>query len=219
MAGSSLLSNLARAAKLIALLLFLLPFMAVSCSPRAMLEATRGPGAPAMPEASTLPGGGRDCTLISASGLQLALGNATASRDCADLMGGGNMMPEGNASTNNGPFSNTDYFVIGAAALILLSLLATFLLGARGFLVAAGGCLVAALLLAYDILMRLPQEIRAGPPGQSAGTGPSPEQIAQIVHIRPEIGFWLTLVALLAAIALNVMAARKPGVAVPPPPA
>ncbi|HVQ09306.1 MAG TPA: hypothetical protein VMS43_12815 [Allosphingosinicella sp.] len=217
MAGSSLFGNLARAAKLLALLLFLLPFVAVSCSPQALLEATRGPGAPAMPEASSLPGGGRNCTLITASGLQLAIGNATASRDCAELMGGGNMMPEGSASTNNGPFSNMDYFVIGAAALILLSLLATFLLGARGFLVAAGGCLVAALLLAYDIFMRIPNEVRAGPRGQGGGDGPSPEQLAQIVHIRPEIGFWLTLVALAAAIALSVMAAGKVKATVPPP--
>jgi hypothetical protein len=226
MAGSSLLSNLARAAKLLALLfLFLLPFVSVSCSPQAMLAASRASasGGAAAPDVGSLPGGGRDCALLTATGLQLVTGNWQPSRECVQGLGGGDM-PQENRPDANSPFGQPDYFVIGAAVLILLSLLASFLLkGGAGPMAAAGGCVLALCLLIYDIMMRWPGLLRAeagrspGMGGGGGGGGPSAEQMAQIVHIKAQMGFWLTVLALLAAVVLSILAMRKPSAAVPPP--
>lgn len=223
MAGSSLLSNLARAAKLLALIfLFLLPFVAVSCSPQAMLAASRASasGGGAAPDIGQLPGGGRDCALLTATGLQLVTGNWQPSRECVQGLGGD--MPQENRPDASSPFGQPDYFVIGAAALILLSLLASFLLkGGTGPIAAAGGSALALCLLIYDVMMRWPGLLRAeagrSPSMGGGGGGPTAEQMAQIVHIKAQMGFWLTVAALLAAIVLSILAMRKPSAAVPPP--
>jgi hypothetical protein len=223
MAGSSLLSNLARAAKLLALIfLFLLPFVAVSCSPQAMLAASRASasGGGGAPDIGSLPGGGRDCTLLTATGLQLVTGNWQPSRECVQGLGGGDMPQEKGADANS-PFGQPDYFVIGAAALILLSLLASFLLkGGAGPMAAIGGCVLALCLLIYDIMMRWPGLLHAEAgrnPGMGGGSGgPTAEQMAQIVQIKPQMGFWLTVAALLAAIVLGILAMRKLNAAAPP---
>jgi hypothetical protein len=226
MTGSSLFTNLARTAKLLALLfLFLLPFVAVSCSPQAMMEASRADAARsgnATPVIGQLPGGGRDCTILTANGLQLVSGNWQPSRECFQGLGG--EMPRENRPDANSPFGQPDYFVIGAAALILLSLLATVLLkGGSGAVAAIGGCALALCLLLYDVLMRWPGIVRAeaarSPNMGGGGGGPTPEQMAQILQAKPQIGFWLVALALIAAIVLNAMAARRPNAAVAPPPA
>lgn len=226
MAGSSLFSNLARAAKLLALIfLFLLPFVAVSCSPQAMMEASRASaaaGGGAAPDMGQLPGGGRDCTLLTATGLQLVTGNWQPSRDCTQGLGGGDM-PQENRPDANSPFGQPDYFVIGAAALILLSLIASFLMkGSAGAIAPIGGSLLALCLLLYDVFMRWPGLLRAEvgrSPGMGGGGGggPTPEQMAQIVQIKAQMGFWLTVAALLAAILLGIMAMRRPSAAAAPP--
>ena len=226
MAGSSLLSNLARAAKLLALLfLFLLPFVAVSCSPQAMLAASRASasgGGAAAPDIGQLPGGGRDCTLLTATGLQLVTGNWQPSRECVQGLGGGDM-PQENRPDASSPFGQSDYFVIGAAVLILLSLLASFLLkGGTGPMAAIGRLRARALpadLRRHDALARRPARARRrrNPSMGGGGGGPSAEQMAQIVQIKAQMGFWLTVAALLAAIVLSILAMRKPGAAVPPP--
>jgi hypothetical protein len=210
MAGSSLLSNLARAAKVLALLLFLLPWVTVSCSTEALV-AQAGPEAQAMP-------GPRSCVLIKASGMQLAMGNATPSRECVG--GDATGADTGNESGDNNPFAKPDMMVIAAAVLILLSLAVSFLLkGGTGALAAGGGCLIAAGLLCYDVLVRIPQAVRdsmASGAGAGGGGGPSAEQLSQMIRTKAEIGFWLVIVALLAAIVLHILAMRKPSAAVPP---
>jgi len=112
------------------------------------------------------------------------------------------------------------------AALIVLSLVATFVLkGGKGWLVAAIGSAAAAACLAYTVLVRIPAEVRANPTAAAGGGGgaggPTPEQIAQMIQINVQIGFWLVLAALAAAVVLNVLAMKggAPAVAESAPPA
>ena len=167
--------NLARIAKVVALLLFVLPWVTVSCAEQ---------------------------TLVSMSGVDLATGNITMTNP----MTGASETPPGQ---NGG-----DLFVMIGAVLILLSLVAGFLLkGSRGALVAAIGSAAAAACLAYTVLVRIPNAARTdGAMGNAAGPvgagGPTPEQLAQMIQVNVQIGFWLVLLALAAAVALNVLAMK-----------
>jgi hypothetical protein len=227
MAGSSLFSNLARGAKLLALLLFLLPWVAVSCSPRGAVEVA-GDQAKGMPPAIA---SARDCTMITASGLQLAMGSGQASRDCAEVFSAaaGVPVPQEKADNDDHPFNDPSIAVIAGAVLILLSLIASFLLkGGMAAMAAAGGSALAACAFIYAVIIRAPAEVRdsilsggggmggQNMPGLGGPGGPTAAQIDRMIHTSPAIGFWLVLVALLAAIALNVMASRKPAAEAPP---
>jgi hypothetical protein len=186
MAGLTMsIGALARIAKLVALLLFLLPWVTVSCSPRGL-----GPAA-AAPAAATTDAG--DMILVRATGLQLATGRATPAQSDR---------PRPGAPPN--PFSSPDPPIAGGALLILLSLAASFVSGRRGSLAAAAGCALAAIALAYAVLARIPAEVHAS----FAGSPLPPTEFAQMIHVRTEIGFWLTLLALAAAMVLNVLAIR-----------
>lgn len=229
MAGSSLFSNLARGAKLLALLLFLLPWVAVSCSPRGAVEVAGNEARGAPPAIASA----RDCTMITASGLQLAMGSAQPSRDCVEVISkaAGMAVPEDdNADNGNHPFKDPSIWVIAGAVLILLSLLASFLLkGAMAAMAAAGGSLLAACAFVYAVFIQAPNLVRdsllsgggglggSNMPGLGGSGAPTATQIDRMIHTGPAIGFWLVLVALLAAIALNVMASRKPAAEAPPP--
>jgi hypothetical protein len=229
MAGSSLFSNLARGAKLLALLLFLLPWVAVSCSPRGAVEVA-GDQAKGLPPAIA---SARDCTMITASGLQLAMGSAQASRDCAEVIStaAGMAVPADEDSDNdNHPFKDPNIWVIAGAVLILLSLIASFLLkGAMAPMAAAGGSALALCAFAYAVFIQAPNLVRdsilsgrggmggQNMPGLGGSGGPTATQVDKMIHTSPGIGFWLVLVALLGAIALNVMASRKPAAEAPPP--
>jgi hypothetical protein len=214
MAGSSLFSNLARAAKVLALLLFLLPWVTVSCSQAAMNRAAGQAGAsggPAMPASSDIP-------LAKGTGLQLATGSVSMVTDGMPQREGGPPAPDLKAELG----------VIVGAVLILLALAASFLLkGGMGAVAAIAGCVLAVVALCYSVFMHVPQMAReafaasGNTPGGGSG-GPSSAQLAEIIQVRAEIGFWLTILALVAAIVLNFMAMRKPGavaapVAAPPP--
>lgn len=169
------MGNLARIAKVIALLLFVLPWVTISCAEQ---------------------------TLVSMSGVDLVTGNITMTNP----MTGASESPPGQ---NGG-----DLYVIIGAVLILLSLVATFLLkGSKGALVAAIGSAAAAACLAYTVLVRIPNAARAdsamgGAGGGGGAGGPSPEQIAQMIQVNVQIGFWLVLAALAAAVVLNVLAMK-----------
>ncbi|MEA3031610.1 MAG: hypothetical protein QOG13_2935 [Sphingomonadales bacterium] len=182
------MGNLARIAKVIALLLFVLPWVTISCAEQ---------------------------TLVSMSGVDLVTGHISMTNP----MTGATESPPG---MNGG-----DLFVMIGAALIVLSLIATFVLkGGKGWLVAAVGSAAAAICLAYTVLVRIPGEARANPAAAAGGGGgaggPTPEQIAQMIQIHVQIGFWLVLAALAAAVVLNVLAmkggAAPVAVAVPAPP-
>ena len=214
MAGSSLFANLARGAKVIALLLFLLPWVTVSCSPDAANQAMGQTGANATPMPSELAGG---IPIARASGLGLATGDVTLLTD---------NMPQSESSGAR-PTFEPEIGVIAGAALILLALLGSFLKGGTGAIIGIAGSVLAAGALIFSVFMHFPDAARAALAASNThsagGAGnPTPEQIAQIIQVKPEIGFWLVLVVLLLAVVLNVLAMRKtsaPAQTGSPPPA
>jgi hypothetical protein len=216
MAGSSLFLNAARAAKVAALLVFLLPFVTVSCSTREMAAAMSSQSGGS---AEAPPAGMPDsCVLVQASGLQLALGQASPG-SCTGAFG--NMPSDSSHQPDmTGPFAQNDYAVIGAAAVLILSLLLGFVLrgGAR-----AGLGIVASLAaigaVAWSVFMRIPDAVFGSPPPAGAGPALSAEQTRQVIHVSPGIGFWLMALALVAAIVCYVLAMKKGEAPAQAPPA
>ena len=186
MAGLLSTLNLGRIAKLIALLLFVLPWVTVSCA---------------------------DQTLASMSGLDLATGNIHVA---ANPLGG----PTAPAPADH----PGDILVILGAVLILAGIAVTFVLrGSRGAMAAGACAALAAVSLAYTVLIKLPGAARAdattGAGGGGAG-GPTAEQIAEMIKVNIQIGFYLCLAALIAAVVFDFMAMKGksvPGAAAAPP--
>ena len=183
------MSNLARIAKVVALLLFVLPWVTVSCAEQ---------------------------TLISMSGVDLATGQLTMNNP----MTGASESPPG--------AGKGDMLVIIGAILILLSLAATYVLkGKTGAMAAIAGCVLAGGALAYTVLVRIPDSARegalAGGGGGGASQGMNQAQIAEMIRVNIEIGFWLVLAALAAAVVLNFLAMKgseaPAAAAAPAPPA
>ena len=207
MAGSSLFLNLARVAKVAALLLFLLPFVTVSCSTRDFARVMSNGSEGAIADAP--PTGTPDhCVLIQASGLQLAMGTAEASRSCLGAFA--DMGNEGNQSQQtdpNSPFAQNDWAVIGAAAAILLTLLLGFVLkGATGIGLGILGSLAAIAAVAWSVFVRVPNAVFGAPPRSGNGPQLTAEQAQQIFTVSPGIGFWLMAGALILAIVCYVLA-------------
>lgn len=171
-AGGSTLFNLARGAKLAALLLFFLPWVTVSCA-------------------------GQE--LASMSGYDMAVGSVTVTNP----MTGASETPPG--------AGERDLPVLVAGALILVSLVLTFVL-ARGLaaLIAAGGAAGAAILIGYTVFVRVPAKMHGGSMGggDPASAGFNEQQLAEMIRVEHAIGLWLTLLALAAAVALNLMSRR-----------
>jgi hypothetical protein len=178
---SETLFNLARGAKGIALLCFLLPWVTVSCS------------------------GDR---VLSMSGYQLATGTV---RPPAGVPIAFTRMQA----------QSTDPFVMAAALLIVAALAVSFLLHRRHAAAAGtGACATAAAILAYEVLIRirggLQRRIDSG--SESAAASASTDagglgaeiqrefaQAAQSISVETEAGFWLCLLALLAAVVLDTL--------------
>jgi len=216
--------NLARAAKVVALLLFLLPWVTVSCSPQALSQSMGQQTAGQAPPAGLT--NAPDCVLIRASGLDLAMGTSASTPECLRGMGGADSAATPGGNDNN-PFASPNYIVIASAVLILLALAASFLLkGGGGAIAAIGGSALAAACVIYVVMVQAPQLVRgsfaqnAGGAGGGGSGGPTPEQLEQIIRTSPAIGFWLVVAALIAAIALNVLAMKgpRPVTSAPPPP-
>ncbi|MBX3560871.1 MAG: hypothetical protein KF780_03565 [Sphingomonas sp.] len=162
--GGLPLFNLARGAKGVALLLFLLPWVTISCQ-------------------------GQD--LVSFSGYNLATGSVSVPNPMT-----------GAAETPPGA-GERDIAVLAAALLILLSIAATFVLKrGQAALVAAGGAAVAALLISYTVLVKVPAQMRESAAAEG-GAGMNQQELANMISVDVEIGFWLTLAALVAAVVLN----------------
>ena len=172
------MGNLARIAKVVALLLFVLPWVTISCAEQ---------------------------PLVTMSGVDLATGHVMMH----NAMTGATESPPG---ANGG-----DIWVILAALLILAGLVASFLLkGKNGLIADMAGAGLAAAALAYTVLVRIPHEAHSGnAAGAASPGGPSPEQIAQMIQVKVQIGFWLTLLALIAAIVLDVLAMKRSAAATP----
>jgi len=207
MAGSSLFLTLARVAKVAALLLFLLPFVTVSCSTREFAAAMSNQSG-GVAEAPPPSGAPDHCVLIQASGLQLAMGTAEASRSCLGAFA--DMGNEGNQSQQtdpNSPFAQNDWAVIGAAAAILLTLLLGFVLkGAAGIGLGILGSLAAIGAVAWSVFVRVPNAVFGAPPRSGNGPQLTAEQAQQIFTVSPGIGFWLMAGALILAIVCYVLA-------------
>jgi len=172
-AGFSL-ANVARALKVAALLLFLLPWVTVSCAEQ---------------------------TLVSMSGLDLATGSVTVHNP----MTGETAHPP---SDGNGP----DMPVVVAAILIVLALVLSFVLRRRvGALASIGALAGAAALIGYSVLYRIPAKAREDVTQQSgpATQGVDQAQLAQMIRVETELGFWLTLAAIIGAIVLTWMSLRR----------
>lgn len=169
-------SNLGRIAKVVALLLFVLPWVTISCAEQ---------------------------TLISMSGVDLATGSVTMTN------------PVTGASESPPGAGKGDMLVIAGALLILLSLAATFVVKGRiGSIAAIAGTGLAAAALAYTVLVRIPVSAREGAVtggGSGGGSGMSEAQLAEMIHVNVEVGFWLVLAALAAAIVFDVLAMNQPG--------
>ncbi|HEY5711903.1 MAG TPA: hypothetical protein VIT38_08415 [Allosphingosinicella sp.] len=216
------MTNIARIAKIAALLLFFLPWVTISCSTNAMSQMG-GPGARPMSGMSGMTGSA-EYPLATATGAQLAMGTVSV----ANPMGNpaAPAQPAGTGAGN--PFEKPNMAVIGAALLILLSIAATFLLKGRiGALVAAAGSGLAALAIYYAVMIQIPAEVTAsflrnGPSGGPGAPSINPAEIAQLIQVRPQMGFWLTVAVLAAALVLNVLAMKgssaAPAAAPPAPP-
>lgn len=175
---SGLFFNLGRGAKGVALLLFLIPWVTVSC-------------------------GGTE--IASMSGLDLATGTF----DVRNPMTGEIASPPPGGRGG-------DMWVLAAAGLIVASLVVTFVLRrAVATLIAGAASAVAAGLIGYTVLGRIPADVRAdpmtGPAGGGSGGSPADmgmnaQQMADMIRVEPTTGFWLVMAALVAAVALNLMA-------------
>jgi hypothetical protein len=195
MAGSLLSRiNLARAAQIAALLLFFLPWATVSCSPRA-LAGTGIPDAAALANAP-------DVTFARATGFQLATGTVPLSNQA-----------RADAGRHHYPFNKPDPAVAGGALLILLSLASTFLLkGRKAAIAVIAGSAASAAASSYALFIELPALARAAFTGSGAlasiASRADAAELAQMIQVEAEIGFWLTIAALAGAAILAFLAMR-----------
>ncbi|HET9426791.1 MAG TPA: hypothetical protein VFO69_00380 [Allosphingosinicella sp.] len=164
------LANIAHGLKIVALLLFLLPWVTVSCAEQ---------------------------NLVSLSGMDLATGSITVTNP----MTGENVQPAQSGEP--------DLPVLIGALLIALTLVAGFVVRhAAAWTVSVAGLTVAAALLIYSVLYRLPGRARESATADSA-PGISESQIAELIRIDVAIGFWLTLAALTGAILVTFLARSR----------
>jgi hypothetical protein len=169
-------ANGSRAMMLLALLLFLLPWVTVSCANQ---------------------------TLVSMSGLDLARGSVAMHNP----MTGENVRPPSGGGA--------DIPVMVGAILIALALALSFVMKGRiGTLASMASLAVAAALISYTVLVRIPDQARED--AASSGTllapgtpGADQAQVADLIRVQTEIGFWLTLAAIIGAIILAWMVARR----------
>jgi hypothetical protein len=213
MAGSSLFGNAARLAAVAALLLFLLPWTALSNSPGEIGNAL------GMPDAAAMFGSSENCPIVRASGAQLATGAAAVDPACRGVLA--DLVPQTNPDDDpNNPFARADIPVIAGALLLVLTLVAGFLLKGRHAAIATAlGPALAAAAFCYSVLMHIPAALRSAPAAGSVGPELTADQLARIIQVTPQYGFWLEIAALLAAIVLALLAARTPPAAAPQPPA
>lgn len=205
MAGSSLFLNLARASKVIVLLLFFLPWVAVSCSPDAMerMQAETQGAAP-----QVRPGTPPSVVIARASGLNMALGSIQMNNPAAGMEAPGGPETTGGQSPRVAP----EIGVIAGAALLILALVATFLLkGTAGALASAGGSLLATLAFCYSVFVSYPPAVIAAFAATRREGNASAEQIAQILSVKPETVFYIVLILLIMAIVFSILAMRKSG--------
>lgn len=167
-------ANVARGLKLAALLLFLLPWVTVSCA---------------------------DQTLVSMSGYEMATGSATVHNP---LTGETGQPPDA---------SRPNLAVLAAAILIAAALLLSLFLRRRtGAFASIAALGVAAVLIVWTVLIELPAKAHEGATAQAGASfqGLDQAELLRMIRVEASAGFWLTLAALVAAIAAAWMAQRRP---------
>lgn len=213
MAGSSLFTNLARAAKVVVLLLFFLPWVTVSCAPDAMqrMQAAEQ-GAEARPATPVL-GPTPAVVIARASGLDMAMGRV----QMVDPTAGMAPPTDTSAGPNREPPTVApEIAVIAGAALLLIALLVSFLKGTIGAVTAAGSSLLALAAFCYSVFVNYPPAVIAAFAANQRGGSANAEQIAQILSVQPDTVFYLVILLLVLAIAFNVLAMRRPAAAAAP---
>ncbi len=191
--------SFANGARVAALLFFFLPWVTVSCSSM--------PGDTALTQVLTVSekvGSG------AASGFNLATGTAAIA-----------IPPALNRAPPAAPGPRPA--VLAAILLILLGLAAGFALaGKRAALTAIGATAAAIGLLGYAILFEVRRLARDWLLAWAANEFPAqdslrdPGRMLEVIQVRPQIGFWLTIAALAAAIALDILALNRARGAEPP---
>jgi len=180
--------TLARVAKIAALLCFLLPWVAVSCSSM--------PGDNAASQVVTVSERDGNAT---ATGIGLATGTAHIA------------IPSATRAPPSPPGPRPA--VLAATLLILISLALTFL--RRGRIAAIAGSAAAVALLGYAVLFevrRLTRDWLLAWAGTEFPDHPwlrDPRAMLEAIEVRPQFGFWLTIAALVAAIVLDILALKR----------
>ena len=222
MTGPSLFANLARISKVVVLLLFFVPWVAVSCSPDALqriqaMEQQRSGTAPApQVQLPSSAGFGPTIAFARASGFNMAVGNMQLT--IPPRFGATGPAPQ---ASQPAPSTAPEIGVIAGAALIVLALIATFLLkGSAGFAVGAGASLLSVAALCYSVFIHYPAAAIAAVAaafsqmGPRSETPPDIDQLGQILTVKPEGLFYFVLALLLAAVVFNILAMKR---ATPPP--
>lgn len=192
------LMNLGRGAKALALLFFLLPWVTVSCA-----------GQP----------------LVRMTGVGMATGRVELAGGQGGIAGIPGMTQGANPLTSFASSARPDLLILAGAVLIVLGLVATFVL-ARRAAAAAGmaSAVAAAVLIGYEVLIRIPGAVSTQARQGSAAAARPPtsefekslqqqvENMAQSISATPQIGFWLTMLALVAAAVLFKVVHGRRGV-------
>ena len=143
-----------------------------------------------------------DQTLVSMTGLDLATGSVTAHNPLT-------------GQTSRPPGSDApDIPVLVAAVLIVVALGLSFVARRAAAMGSMTALAAAAALIAYTVLVRLPERAREGIAEQRTEAIAGPQMIDQaqllrLIRVETAAGFWLTLAALLGAIAAMWMAQRR----------
>ena len=143
-----------------------------------------------------------DQTLVSMSGLDLARGSVTMHNP---MTGETAQPPDG---------GEPDMPVLIGGILVGLALALSFAMkGRNGTLASMASLAAAAALISYTVLIRIPDRARedAARQGRAAPGAPDIDQaqIAEMVRVETQAGFWLTLAAIIGAIALAWIVARR----------
>ena len=133
-----------------------------------------------------------DQTLVSMSGYDLAAGSVTVHNP---ITGEVRHPPDA---------EHPEWPVLLAAVLILAALAVSFLLvRALAALAAIGALAAAALLISYSVFNRVPARIHASS-ARDAAEGLN-RDLGHLIRVETSIGFWLTLAAIVGAIAATWM--------------
>ena len=215
MAGTSLFANLGRAAKVLALLLFFLPWVTVSCSADGLqrLQAAEQGRAGLPPQRQvqlpTTPDFAPSLAFAKATGLNMAMGSVQLLPIPQYDATGPARQPQ------EPPGVPPEIAVIAGAALLLIALIATFLRSALGFAVGAGSTLLAIGAFCFSVFVHYPPVVIASVAGAfsqmgpRSATPPNADQLAQIFVVKPEGIFYFLLALLAAAVVFDILAMKK----------